>query len=62
MSFDADWREIYVGYARRDTFTGECPNPVPGAVRVTVRYQARDRPENAAISAAKWYFQRMMQQ
>ena len=51
-----------MGYARRDTFTGECPNPVPGAVRVTVRYQARDRPENAVISAAKWYFQRMMQQ
>ena len=27
VSFDADWREIYLGTVRRNHFTAFCPNP-----------------------------------
>ena len=53
VSFDADWKEIYVGVARKDIFTAECPNNVPEAAKVTVKYQTKDR-ENAIISTSKW--------
>ena len=53
VSFDAEWKEIYVGVARKDIFTAECPNNVPDAERVTVKYQSKDK-ENAIISSAKW--------
>ena len=53
VSFDADWKEIYVGVVRKDTFTAECPNNVPEAAKVTVKYQAKDK-ENAIISTSKW--------
>jgi len=53
VSFDGDWKEIYVGVARRDIFTAECPNNVPEAAKVTVKYQAKDK-ENAIISTSKW--------
>ena len=53
VSFDADWKEIYVGVARKDIFTAECPNNVPDAAKVAVKYQTKER-ENTIISTAKW--------
>ena len=54
VSFDSEWREVYVGYIRKDVFTGECPNEVNNAAKISVKYDTKDRPENAVISAAKW--------
>merc|ERR1719150_1619783 len=54
VSFDAEWREVYIGYVRKDLFTGECPNNVTDAAKISVKYATKNRPENAVISAAKW--------
>ena len=56
VSFDSEWREIYVGLVRKDLFTGECPNnDVSKAAKISVKYKTKDRPENAIITAAKWW-------
>ena len=55
VSFDSEWREVYLGYIRKDVFTGECPNDVTNAAKIRVKYDTKDRPENAVISAAKWW-------
>ena len=54
VSFDADWKEIYVGVARKDIFTAECPNNVPDAAKVMVKYQTKDKENTAIISTSKW--------
>ena len=54
VSFDSEWREVYIGYIRKDVFTGECPNDVNNAAKISVKYNTKDRPENAVITAAKW--------
>ena len=55
VSFDSEWREVYVGYVRRDVFTGECPHSsVSNAAKISVKYNTKDRPQNAIITAAKW--------
>jgi len=53
VSFDADWKEVYIGCVRKDSFTAICPNNVPNTANVHVRYRAKDR-EHAIISCAKW--------
>ena len=35
-------------------FKGECPNDVNNAAKISVKYNTKDRPENAVITAAKW--------
>ena len=45
---------MYLGYIRKDVFTGECPNDVNNAAKISVKYDTKDRPENAVITAAKW--------
>ena len=55
VSFDSEWREVYVGYVRKDLFTGECPNSnVSNAAKISVKYKTKERLENAVITAAKW--------
>ena len=56
VSFDSEWKEVYVGYVRKDVFTGECPHSgVTNAAKISVKYNTKDRPENAIITAAKWW-------
>lgn len=52
VSFDADWNEIYLGTARGDHFSAVCPNSVPNAKPVDVRYDRQDG--TATITSAKW--------
>ena len=55
VSFDSEWREVYIGYVRKDLFTGECPNSnVSNAAKISVKYKTKERLENAVITAAKW--------
>ena len=40
ISFDSEWREVYLGTVRRANFVGICPNEVPGgAAKVEVEYR-----------------------
>ena len=40
ISFDSEWREVYLGTVRRGRFVGVCPNEVPGgAAKVEVEYK-----------------------
>ena len=34
MSFDADWKEVYIGASKKDSFTAVCPNNIPESVEV----------------------------
>jgi len=54
VSFDADWTEIYVGSSRRDKFTAVCPNNVPEAANVSVKFKVQDDRDTAIISTSKW--------
>ena len=36
-------------------YPGECPNNVNEAAKICVKYNTKDWPENAVISAAKWW-------
>ena len=38
----------------KNKFSGECPNNVADAAKISVKYATKNRPENAVISAAKW--------
>lgn len=54
VSFDADWNEIYVGACRKDQFAAICPNNIPDAAHVSVKYKPKGGKDNAVISASKW--------
>ena len=34
VSFDSDWKEVYLGTIRRNHFTAFCPNEVSTAVNI----------------------------
>ncbi len=38
VSFDSDWREVYLGVVKRDVFAATCVNSVPSAAQVRVTY------------------------
>ena len=42
VSFDADWKEIYIGTVRRNHFTAFCPNDVPNAVNIDFKWIHED--------------------
>ena len=62
VSFDADWREVYVGTSKGDSFSALCPNDIGGTTpKIKVQYQKTNsetdpRVEQApvTITCAKW--------
>ncbi len=61
VSFDPEWREIYLGTLRRDGFSAVCPHDVPAAAKVDVQYQREAEDNNGgeqggvvAVTCAKW--------
>ncbi|XP_023335080.1 WD repeat-containing protein 54 [Eurytemora carolleeae] len=53
VSFDSDWKEVYIGASKKDSFTAVCPNNIPQCAEVSVRYVCKNK-ENARISCSKW--------
>lgn len=51
VSFDADWKEIYMGTVRRNHFTAFCPNDVPTAVNIDFKWLHEDEEENGASNS-----------
>ena len=60
VSFDADWKEIYLGTVRRNHFTAFCPNDVESAVEIDFKWMHEDEGPEAeqnsivVITMAKW--------
>lgn len=66
VSFDPEWREIYLGTLRRDGFSAVCPHDVPTASKVDLQYSRTAIAEApaegmegggsvvVAVTAAKW--------
>ena len=55
VSFDSEWKEVYLGTIRRESFTAICPNDVPKAVaKVEVHYKERATNEPVVLTSAKW--------
>ena len=54
VSFDSEWKEIYLGTFRRDNFSAMCPNNVPSASNVKVKYVGKTEDTTVTITSAKW--------
>ena len=60
VSFDADWKEIYLGTVRRNHFTAFCPNDVESAIEIDFKWMHEDEGPEAeqnsivVITMAKW--------
>ena len=61
VSFDSEWREIYLGTVRRNHFTAFCPNDVSTAVNIDFKWVHEDEGPEAAeqssivsLTVAKW--------
>ena len=42
VSFDGDWKEIYLGTVRKNHFTAFCPNEVSSAVDIDFKWMHED--------------------
>ncbi len=51
MSFDPEWREIYLGTLRRDGFSAVCPHDVPSASKVDIQYKCKEEEESSTSAA-----------
>ena len=60
VSFDSDWKEIYLGTIRRNHFSAFCPHNVPNAVSIDFKWLHEDEgpdAENSSIvtlTVSKW--------
>ena len=55
VSFDSEWKEIYLGTSRHDTFTAVCPNNVPKAAKFDLQYKSgKHAGDTVVITSAKW--------
>ena len=55
VSFDSEWKEIYLGTSRRDTFSAICPNKVPKATKFDLQYKSsKHASDTVVITSAKW--------
>ena len=60
VSFDSEWKEIYLGTIRRNHFSAFCPNSVPNAVSIDYKWLHQDEgpdAENSSIvslTVSKW--------
>ena len=42
VSFDSEWKEIYLGTIRRNHFSAFCPHNVPNAVSIDYKWLHQD--------------------
>ena len=55
VSFDSDWKEIYLGTVRKDVFSAFCPNGVAAKDKNCFEVQYRSQgDETIVITTAKW--------
>ena len=60
VSFDSEWKEIYLGTIRRNHFSAFCPHNVPNAVSIDYKWLHQDEgpdAENSSIvslTVSKW--------
>ena len=49
VSFDSEWKEIYLGTIRRNHFSAFCPNSVANAVSIDYKWLHQDEGHSVEI-------------